>query len=100
MKRKPTLAPRNPLVAPSMFRKAGAHDKTHKAKRRADKTDLNRRLAQLDRAPGFYPVGSEFESQDADQGESKRLALQPTVCVFNGPMAERTGHPNNEDGCG
>ena len=66
MKRKPTLAPRNPLVAPSMFRKAGAHDNTHKAKRRADKTDLHRRLAQLDRAPGFYPVGSGFDSQAAD----------------------------------
>lgn len=66
MSRKPKLAPRNPLVAPSMFRKAGAHGKPHKAQRRADKNDLNRRVAQLDRAPGFYPVGSEFESQYAD----------------------------------
>lgn len=54
MKRKPTLAPRNPLVAPSMFRKAGAHDKSHKAKRRAAKVDLMRGWPS-GAAPGFYP---------------------------------------------
>lgn len=37
MKRKPKLAPRNPLVAASLFRKAGSHDKPYKAQRRADK---------------------------------------------------------------
>lgn len=40
MHRKPTLAPRNPLVAASMFKKAGAHTKSHKAIRRADKVSL------------------------------------------------------------
>lgn len=42
MKRKSKLAPRNPLVATSKFRKAGPHDKAFKAKRRADKTHLQR----------------------------------------------------------
>lgn len=46
MSRKPKLAPRNPLVAAGLFRKAGAHDKPHKAKRRKEKMD-DRRLAQL-----------------------------------------------------
>lgn len=32
--------PRNPLVAAAKFRRAGAHDKTTKAKRRGEKTAL------------------------------------------------------------
>lgn len=40
MKRKPKLAPRNPFVVASLFKKAGAHDKPHKAQRRADKVAL------------------------------------------------------------
>lgn len=40
MKRKLKLAPRNPLVAASLFKKAGVHDKSHKAQRRADKVAL------------------------------------------------------------
>lgn len=83
MKRKPKLEPRNPLVAPSLFRKAGPHAKSNKAQRRADKTDLSRRVAQLDRAPGFYPVGFEFDPQLADHREPKRLAAQLFVCVFS-----------------
>lgn len=42
MKRKSKLAPRNPLVATSKFRKAGPHDKAFKAKRRADKVETQR----------------------------------------------------------
>ncbi len=99
MKRKPTLAPRNPLVAPSMFRKAGAHGKNHKAKRRADKVDLQRGCSSQVEHPAFTRT-ARVRASPPPPGESKRLALQPTVCVFNGPMAERTGHPNNEDGCG
>lgn len=34
------LKPRNPLVAEAKFRKAGAHGKTGKAKRRAEKIRL------------------------------------------------------------
>lgn len=37
MKRKSQLAPRNPLVAAALFRKAGIHRKTRKAERRADR---------------------------------------------------------------
>ena len=42
MKRKTNKVPkaRNPLVAATMFRKAGAHDKTNKAKRRSEKVKL------------------------------------------------------------
>jgi len=42
MKRKPRLAPRNPFVVPAKHRKAGAHGKTEKATRRADKIQLQR----------------------------------------------------------
>lgn len=41
MKNKSPLAPRNPLVAPARFKKAGAHEKSGKARRRADKMALN-----------------------------------------------------------
>lgn len=54
MHRKPKLAPRNPFVASSLFRKAGTHDKPHKATRRADKMDL-RRVAQLAEQRAFTP---------------------------------------------
>ena len=42
MKRKRQKVPksRNPFVAAAMFRVAGAHDKSNKAKRRADKSAL------------------------------------------------------------
>ena len=42
MKRKPMKVPkaRNPLVPAVMFRKAGAHDKPYKAKRRKEKVML------------------------------------------------------------
>ncbi len=40
MKRK-QIVPRNPHVAPALFRKAGAHRKLHKAERRADKVRLD-----------------------------------------------------------
>lgn len=46
MHRKPKLAPRNPFVAASLFRKAGTHNKPHKASRHAVKMEL-RRVAQL-----------------------------------------------------
>jgi hypothetical protein len=40
MKRKP-LVPRNPHVAPALFRKAGPHRKPEKARSRADKVQLD-----------------------------------------------------------
>ena len=42
MKHKMKLAPRNQFVAPAKFRKAGAHGKSAKATRRADKIQLQR----------------------------------------------------------
>lgn len=66
MKRKPSLGPRNPHVAPSLFRKAGAHRKSNKVQRARDKQDT-RRLAQPGSAAGFYPEGCGFDSHGADQ---------------------------------
>jgi hypothetical protein len=40
-KRKPVSAPRNPTVLPMLARKADAHGKSDKAKRRADKITLH-----------------------------------------------------------
>lgn len=37
---KPRIKPRNPLVAPAKFRKAGSHEKPFKTQRRADKVAL------------------------------------------------------------
>ena len=37
---KPKFKPRNPLVAPARFRKAGSHEKPFKTQRRADKVAL------------------------------------------------------------
>ena len=37
---KPRIKPRNPLVAPARFRKAGSHEKPFKTQRRADKVAL------------------------------------------------------------
>lgn len=36
------LKPRNPLVAAARFRRAGSHEKSRKAERRADKMSLQR----------------------------------------------------------
>jgi hypothetical protein len=36
--------PRNPLVAPALQRKAGAHRKSHKAQRQQDRQALRREL--------------------------------------------------------
>ena len=42
MRKKPWIIPRNPLVAPSLFRKAGKHGTTTKAQRRLDQVELQR----------------------------------------------------------
>ncbi len=39
----PATRPRNPLVAPALQRKAGAHGKSQKAQRRAARVALQRR---------------------------------------------------------
>lgn len=43
---KPKLKPRNPLVADALFRKAGAHDKSGKARRQEAKQAFQRALKQ------------------------------------------------------
>ena len=47
MKKSP-LAPRNPLVAEALKRKAGAHQRSRKAQRRADRMELLARLGRRD----------------------------------------------------
>jgi hypothetical protein len=62
MKRKTMLVrPRNPLVAPALFRKAGAHGKNEKATRRAAKMELWER-SLVTRHPAFNRAKDEFES--------------------------------------
>lgn len=52
MKRKP-LAPRNPFVAVAIVKKAGAHSKTNKARRRVEKMKLKRGCNSIGRVVGF-----------------------------------------------
>ena len=47
-KQKRVSPPRNPLVAPLLFKKSGAHSKTEKALRRAAKIATQRKLAHSD----------------------------------------------------
>lgn len=62
MKRKTLLVrPRNQLVAPALFRKAGAHGKSEKATRRAAKMELWER-SLVTRHPAFNRAKDEFES--------------------------------------
>ena len=62
MKRKTLLVrPRNPLDAPALFRKAGAHGKSEKATRRAAKMELWER-SLVTRHPAFNRAKDEFES--------------------------------------
>lgn len=57
MKPKRLLVPRNPFLAPALFRLAGAHGKTMKAQRRAAKMETERRVAQLVEHPAFNRDG-------------------------------------------
>ena len=51
-KKQPNILPRNPLVAGALFRKAGAHGKSEKAKRRGERTKLGKlALDRLQTAP-------------------------------------------------
>ena len=62
MKRKIMLVrPRNPLGAPALFRKAGAHGKSEKATRRAATMELWER-SLVTRHPAFNRAKDEFES--------------------------------------
>lgn len=62
MKHKRKLGPRNPLVGPSLFRKAGAHRKNLKAVRAQEKV-ATRRIAQLAEHPALTrDVGGSMPS--------------------------------------
>jgi hypothetical protein len=55
---KPTIKPRNPLVAPSKFRKAGLHQKTFKTQRRAERISLMKSISDSTKEankPEFQP---------------------------------------------
>jgi hypothetical protein len=47
-KQKTVAPPRNPLVALVLFKKSGAHSKTEKALRRAEKIATQRKLNRLE----------------------------------------------------
>ena len=52
------LKPRNPLVAAARFRRAGSHEKSRKAERRAERMALLRLTADKGRKPdeGFFSM--------------------------------------------
>jgi hypothetical protein len=85
-KRKPKLAPRNPLVVPALQRKAGAHQKTEKALRRKEKVALNRCVAQ-GQSIRLLTDRREFDPLHIDQQNRKarfvpwcpEMAMAPTV---------------------
>lgn len=70
MKKSP-LAPRNPLVAAALLRKAGAHQKPTKAQRRAERIAL---LA----ATGLSRRGSDDEGSFSGQAHAARVRLAGT----------------------
>ncbi|MBP6562517.1 MAG: hypothetical protein KA214_03475 [Neisseriaceae bacterium] len=49
-----TLAPRNPYAVLAKQRVAGAHEKTHKAKRKQAKRQLQLTLSQADKRGEFF----------------------------------------------
>lgn len=75
MNRKPKLAPRNPLVATSMFRKAGTHDKPYKTQRRADKVVLGR--VAHGQSSGLLILRREFEPLRAHQPRPQTHGVAP-----------------------
>lgn len=61
---KPRIKPRNPLVVPAKFRKAGSHQKPYKTQRRAE------RIALMKSAKNSRSTGNttEFQSKNLDPG--------------------------------
>lgn len=72
MKRKPKLAPRNPLVVASLFRKAGTHDRPGKAKRRAGKMALEG--VAHGQSNWLLPSRREFEPLRPHHRDCKHMA--------------------------
>lgn len=82
MKHRKTVPARNPLVAPALFRKAGAHGKTEKALRRAAKMELQNRgcVVQLGEHPAFTrDVESSSLSAPTSNSSKKSYPLCASV---------------------
>jgi hypothetical protein len=62
---KPRIKPRNPLVVPAKFRKAGSHQKPYKTQRRAERIALMK-SAKNSRSTGNSTA--EFQSKHLDPG--------------------------------
>lgn len=77
MKRKTTLAPRNRHAVASKFRKAGAHGKAFKAKRRADKIETQGAAGRVARHQAFTLAEDGFESLAAHH--KKHNSMQPVT---------------------
>lgn len=71
----PKLAPRNPLVAVAKFKKAGAHDMSRKACRRAEKMELQRESGGVAGHGQCDPVEDGFESSVPASPPSKRIPV-------------------------
>ncbi len=64
MTKKPGVVPRNPLVAPALFRKAGKHGKTTKAQRRLDQVQIQRQSVAKADGDGERAASTASCSQD------------------------------------
>jgi hypothetical protein len=80
---KPKIKPRNPYVAPALFRKAGVHEKPFKTERRAEKMALMKVIkgfrnpdVSLSRNPSL-PLG---EFSVAAQGSGNTDIQQEKTC--------------------
>jgi hypothetical protein len=73
MKRK-IPAQRNPFVAVAKFKKAGAHGKSKKALRRAEKKELQGKVGVVAAHRTFNPGQDEFESLTFHQHQAKRIS--------------------------
>lgn len=79
MKRKPRLAPRNPLATLASHRKAGAHGKSGKALRRLERVQLERETGVVAAHRAFTPAKDGFESLVSHQSPyGCRLQAPPT----------------------
>ena len=80
MKRKPQLAPRNPLVAPALFRKTGKHGKTRKAERRTEQMETANLFKQSTRR-------SDTRSMSSTRGSCPGVSQPPALaCLFASPI--------------
>lgn len=84
MKRKPRLAPRNPLAVLANLRKAGLHGKSQKALRRGSQAKLEREaLAQMAEQGTFTPkVVSSMLTRLTSSASTQAKALLSMFC-FN-----------------